>query len=207
MSTFNIIEEAFFKHPQPKEVKEVITKNKSNTSLKKLLAKYNITSLWHFTDQSNIDSIQEHGILSLSNLRRKNIEMLHTASSTLSHRIDRVKKLDSYVHLSFLDDHPLYYVALKEARIIDPVWIEIDISILFDEKTRFCNQVANKSGAKILTVDKIEQYIDFDTMLYGKDFHQSKEVRKAEILIDSHIPVEKIIGVHDGSETHISFSW
>jgi len=207
MSTFHILEEAFAKHTMPKEIQEVIIEKQNQTSLKALLAKYHITSLWHFTDRANISSIKKHGILSLANLKKKNIDISHTASSELSHSIDRIKRLDHYVHLSFIQDHPLYHVAISEKRLVDPVWIEIDISILFDQKTRFCNQVANKKGAKILSVDKIEKVIDFDIMLYSKDFDQCKEVRKAEVLIADYIPVDKIIGVHDGKKTYIHHTW
>jgi len=35
-------------------------------NLKETLEEFGITSIWHFTDRSNLESIEEHGLLSLA---------------------------------------------------------------------------------------------------------------------------------------------
>jgi hypothetical protein len=122
----------------------------------------------------------------------------HTGADTLSHSLDKHKGLDQYIHLSFIKDHPMYHIAKSRQSIIDPVWLEIDISVLFEKNTLFCDKVANDSTAKLFKIDKIKKKIDFDTMLFSLIFDEYKEARKAEILVLDHISSDKILGVYNG---------
>ena len=196
MTTFNPLFEAFEKHTDRTEVNQVLQKATRKEKVKKLLKNYGITSIWHFTDKSNVESIMEHGILSLKKLETLKIDVEYTGASADSHNIDHYRGLDKYVHLAFINDHPLYYVALKEKRVLEPVWIEIDISVIFEEQTLFCDRVANDNSAKQFTIDQIEKRINFDTMVNNKIFDKYKEARKAEILVLNNIEPEKILGVY-----------
>jgi hypothetical protein len=173
--------------------------NKTNfEKIRKYLKKRGITSVWHFTDRSNLTSILKYGILSLKKIKQKNIMLEHTGADTLSHSLDKYKGLDQYIHLSFIKDHPMYHIAKSRQSIIDPVWLEIDISVLFEKNTLFCDKVANDSTAKLFKIDKIKKKIDFDTMLFSLIFDEYKEARKAEILVLDHISSDKILGVYNG---------
>jgi len=162
------------------------------------LDKYNIKSLYHFTDRSNLHTIQKYGLQSLNNIMNKKIPVSRFGANSDSHYMDIIKGLDKFVHLSFIPDHPMYYIAKYRGSIIEPIWLEIDISIIFEQYTIVSNQIANAREAKIVDVDKIFNVIDFDKMLYSHDFNQRKEARKAEIMVYDFIPANKIIGVHNG---------
>jgi len=162
-----------------------------------LLESYGITSVYHFTDKSNLENIEKYGIQSLKNLKINNIQSTYGANE-LSHNLDRQKGLDRFVHLSFVKDHPMYHSAKKRGNLITPVWIELDISILLNDKTFFSDKVANSYGAKIFKIDDILKYIDIQNLFNYNDFLLGKETRKAEIMVNNYIPTNKILGVSYG---------
>ena len=84
-------------------------------TLKKILASYGITSVYHFTDKANLESIKTYGIQSLQNIIQNDIDVQRFGADSLSHTLDAYKGLDRYVHLSFIKDHPMYHIAKKEA--------------------------------------------------------------------------------------------
>ena len=155
----------------------------------------NISSLWHFTDRSNVASIMENGILSLKKIHENNVEACFGADE-LSHFLDQGRGLDAFVHLSFMNDHPMYHVALSRGSIANPVWIEIDISILDDREAVFSPEVANKNGAKIYRMDKVDEKINFNKM-YHRDFDIRKNARKAELMIFGKIKKKYIVSICD----------
>ena len=150
-----------------------------------------IESIWHFTDKSNLESIKKYGLQSLHNIEKKKITVERFGADDLSHMLDHSNMLDRYVHLSFVKDHPMYHVALKRGTIIDPVWIEIDLSVVFQDETRFSDRVANTIGVELFSLKYIQKYINFDKMS-DQDFETKKEARKAEILIFDSIPADRI---------------
>jgi len=166
--------------------------------IKNILDKYGITSVYHFTDKANLETIEKYGLLSLRNILRLNIDVKHFGAEELSHNLDQRKGLDQYVHLAFIQDHPMYHVAKKRGNLKNPVWLEIDSSILFEEDTLFCDKVANQTNANIFDIDKIIEYINFDTILYETDFNRKIEARKAEIMALNSINPNKIKGITYG---------
>jgi hypothetical protein len=92
----------------------------------------------------------------------------------------------------------MYHVAKKRGNLKNPVWLEIDSSILFDENTLFCDKVANQTNANIFGIDKIIKQINFDAMLFETDFYRKIEARKAEIMALSSINPNKIKGITYG---------
>ena len=157
--------------------------------------KYEIDSIWHFTDLSNLKSIEKYGLLSLREIINNDIDACFGAD-LLSHNLDVHYGLDKFIHLAFIDDHPMYHIAKDRGSIMHPVWIELDISLLFDKNTLFSNKVANQSGAKIFTFDDINEMIDFDQMFH-RDFWTRVEARKAEIMISDIIDTKYIKAIYD----------
>lgn len=166
--------------------------------IRETLEYYGITSIYHFTDKANLKMIEKFDIQSLKNIHMFNIPVEHFGANETSHIIDKNRGLDEYVHLSFIKDHPMYHVAKKRGSIINPVWIEIDISVLYKQDTLFCNEVANAYGARTFTLDNVLKNIDFNTMLFEKDFGIRKEARKAEIMVFDSISTYLIKGFTDG---------
>ncbi|WP_424947943.1 DarT ssDNA thymidine ADP-ribosyltransferase family protein [Candidatus Spongiihabitans sp.] len=168
-----------------------------------IIQKYNITNIWHFTDGANLDSIQEHGLLAFAEAQRRGIEIPAPGGNELSHGLDKIKELDEYVHLTFVDNHPMLFLAKKE-RIPDPVWIEIDSSIMLDEGVRFSSDVANKTEVAILNAEEAKKQIDFEVLFTRTDWKNPniqarlKKARKSEILIPRRVSVEKILSWKNG---------
>lgn len=166
--------------------------------VKDLLDQHGITSIYHFTDHANLESIKKFGIQSLRSIDVKNIPVVCYGAESLSHYLDRKYGLDKFVHLAFIKDHPMYHVAKQRGTTINPVWIEVDISVLFKSETLFCNQIANQNNAYLFSLPNIVDCIDFPTMLYSNDFYSRKEARKAEILVLESIEPNLIKGISYG---------
>jgi hypothetical protein len=164
-------------------------------NIKQSLNTYGIKSFYHFTDRSNLDSILKYGLQSLYNIYKNKIPVSRFGANVYSHSRDMALGLHKFVHLSFIPDHPMYHIAKKRGSIIDPIWLEIDISVLFDSKIIVSNRIANAHDVKIVGIDKIFDVINFNTMLYSRDFYKRNEARKAEIMVYDFIPSNKIIAI------------
>ncbi len=103
-----------------------------------------MNKLYHFTPSSNLESIKERGLLSLSRLQQEGIEY-GSGSNDLSHSLDRQHNRDNYVRLSFTKDSPMYFIKSKERS--DLIWLEVDIAILIDEYQNVC--YCSENAAKI----------------------------------------------------------
>ena len=174
-------------------------------SIQNTLSHYGIKSIWHFTDLSNYESIKKNGVLSLRNIINQKIDVSCFGANSLSHNLDMQKGLDKFVHLSFIKEHPMQYIKTRDGEIPNPIWLEIDASVLFKENAIFSNEVANKHGAKIYDIDDLKKYMDLD-VLWGRTNWRDPEIqqrRKAakygEIMIENKIRLEDIIGVSNGN--------
>ena len=171
--------------------------------IKEALENYGITSIYHFTDKANLETIEKYGSQSLKNICNLNIDVKHFGAEELSHMLDERRGLDKYVHLSFIKDHPMYHVSKSRGNLINPIWIELDSSILYENTTLFCDKVANQNGAKIFDINSILENINFEILtdnktLSGEDWKIRKEIRKAEIMALDSISTNKIKGITYG---------
>lgn len=172
-------------------------------TIKQTLENFGITSIYHFTDKANLETIEKYGIQSLRNILIQDISVKHFGAEELSHILDERKGLDKYVHLSFVKDHPMYHIAKSRGNLIDPIWIEIDSSILYENNTIFCDKVANQNGATIFNISNVLNKIDFelltnDSYLSKDQWFKRKEVRKAEIMALNSVQVNTIKGITYG---------
>ena len=156
------------------------------------LKKFGINSIFHFTDESNLESIMTYGLQSLHNIESKHIEVPKFGADSLSHDLDAYYGLDKFVHLSFVKDHPMYHVSKRRSSITNPIWIEYDISLLLEDATIFSNQVANCKNTELFTINKLFENIDFTSLSNYNDFQKGKEARKAEIMVFDSININKI---------------
>ena len=170
-----------------------------------ILNRYKIDAIWHFTDRSNLALVEEHqGLLSLAELERRGIKIPAPGGNEWSHDADKMKGVHEYVHLAFVDDHPMLYWAKKDGRIADPIWLKIDSSILLQDGVRFCSDVSNKSGVAILDPAEAIEQIDFEVLFTYMDW-RNPEIRtrrqaaiKSEILIPDFVPIGKILDYKNG---------
>jgi hypothetical protein len=175
--------------------------SKEQPTMQSILTKYKIEGIWHFTDAVNLKSIISNGgLLSLAELERRSIAIAKPGGNQWSHDADKYKGVHQYVHMSFLDDHPMQFAAKQDGRITDPIWIKIDPSILLDENVRFSCDVSNKSGVSVLTAVEAIEKIDFEVLFTRTDWKDPaiqkrlRAAQKSEILIPTMVPLSKLIG-------------
>lgn len=172
--------------------------------MKTILKKYNIKYIQYFTDESNLDLIIKHkGLLSLAELERKGIDIPIAGGNDWSHDADKFKGLHKYIHLAFIDDHPMLFTAKQEARILKPIWLKIDSSILLEDNVRYTSDVSNKFGVPILKPEEAIK-IDFEVLFTRTDWtdptikERRKVAKKSEILVPNFVPIEKILDIKNG---------
>lgn len=173
--------------------------------MKTVCRKYKFDRVWHFTDKSNLELIEEHhGLLSFGELEKRGIEIPVPGGNDWSHEADKRNGVHKYVHLAFVDDHPMLYLAKQEGRIPNPIWLIINSSILTAQDVRFCSEVSNKSGAAILEAKEAKEQIDFDVLFTYMDWRdpaiqaRRQAAIKSEILVPRSVPIEKILGYKNG---------
>lgn len=173
--------------------------------MKDLLVRYGIDGIWHFTDQSNLQSIIDNGgLLSLAEAKRRGIAIPAPGGNEWSHDADRINGVDSYVHLAFLDDHPMLFHTRNDGRTPNPVWLKININILDVCGVRYTADVSNKTGIPLLSPDAAREEIDLEVMFTYMDW-KDPEIRqrrnlalRSEILIPCSIPIDMILGKKNG---------
>ena len=109
-------------------------------------------TLYHFTDERNLESIKKNGLMCWSLLLNKKIPFI-PASDHLSRSLDVKKGLQKYVRLCLSPNHPMAYVAHKDGRIGRYKWLEITYYPLFWNTTLFSNKNATANDA-IVNGDK-----------------------------------------------------
>ena len=152
-----------------------------------------IYALYHFTDESNLESIRAFGLYSWSACASNNISIPCPGGGTLSRDLDQKKGLHNYIHLSFNQNHPMAYVAKRDGRIQNPVYLSIDPSVIIWDTTLFSNQNAASTGAVIGGSINHFQSINFDIACGSRwNSDAEKAAFQAEVLIKEHIPAEFI---------------
>ncbi len=165
-------------------------------NLQETLKHYGIKSFWHFTDMSNLESIKKYGLLSLHQLNQKKVNVSCYGANELSHQLDEAKGLDRYVHLSFIPDHPMQYMRVKNGKMPNPIWLEIDVSVIFENRTLCSDEVANATDADLYHMKDMAKVIDLKTLL--KQPHWSNPIRKAELMVANKIDYSKIKEIYHG---------
>lgn len=169
------------------------------------LQRYGVDGVWHFTDRTNIASISaKNGLLSLSESRRQINAIPRPGGNQWSHDADRRKGVDRYVHLAFIDDHPMLYIAKQEQRINDPVWLKISSAILNHPDVRYTKDVSNKKGVELLNARQAIDLLDLDVLFTRTDWSdpaikaRRREALKYEVLIPNHVPLGMILVQKNG---------
>ena len=161
----------------------------------------NIRELYHFTDKANLKSIiKEGGLYSWDYCDKQRIHINYPGGNTSSRNLDKLKKLQDFVRLSFASDHPMKYIALRDKRLHNPITLKIKLDVCYFEETLFSTRNANSRDAEIgntivdlkninLDIVKVSSYFDLENKLMP--FFQ------AEILVKRWIPLDYIINLSD----------
>lgn len=163
---------------------------------KAVLDKYGITKLYHFTDRENLESIIHNGgLYSWADCDGKGIAISKPGGSDTSRSLDKRNGLQNYVRVSFTRKHPMMYVAMSDGRISNPVILEIDLEVLYDENTLFADRNAVKNGAKVGKSFDDFNRIHFTSVKANTHFDLSEEEQEfyqAEVLVKNFIPLHCI---------------
>lgn len=161
-----------------------------------VLKQHNIKCLYHFTDRDNLKAIIENGgLYSWKDCEEKGIKILKPGGGgpgSLSWSLDTKSGLQHYVRVSFTKEHPMMYIAMNEGRITNPVLLEIDPAIIFEEGTLYSDRNATRNGAKIGGDLSDFKRIHFDTVKQRKHFDvdpDEQQFYQAEILVNHFIPL------------------
>ena len=164
------------------------------------LRKFGISCFYHFTDTRNLASIREHGgLLPWSHIQGK---VPAPGGNDWSHDADAIKGQDQYVHLCFLPEHPMEFVAKRDGRIVESRFLRIDPSIIHTPGILFCPDVGNKAGVPMLGLAEAVSQMDFEILSLAHNrwldpplFERKKAACKYELLVPCKIPLSLISGI------------
>lgn len=181
---------------------KIIMEKKLNwTEYQSLLNQHNITKLYHFTDRDNLRSIIENGgLFSWADCEEKGIKIAKPGGGQTSRDLDRRDNLHHYARVSFVKEHPMQYVAMREGRISDPVCLEIDPEVIYWKDTKYADRNATKNGANVGGEYSDFQRIHFRSLKVAKHFDLNEDEREffqAEVLVKNFIPLEYITNIRD----------
>ena len=146
-----------------------------------------VSKLYHFTDSSCLPSIEKFGLLSWVGLEKEGIRG-RKGSSALSRTLDQKKNLGDFVRLSFTPHHPMLFVALKEKRLLNPVILEVNLSVVLTPGTLFSDRNAAAFSA---VISDSPSNVRFDVVLCQNQFDLPPTDRRffqAEVLIPAKVP-------------------
>ncbi len=164
------------------------------------LKQYNVKCFYHFTDTRNLPSIKARG--GLFPWSKLNSEVVAPGGNEWSHDADAVKGQDNFVHLCFLPEHPMEWVARRDGRILESRFLRIAPEIIYRDGILFCPDVANKSGVDPLPLAQAVVEMDFEIIAPAHSqwldpplFERKKRAAKYELLVPRHISLSIISGV------------
>lgn len=164
---------------------------------KKILEENKIEYFYHFTDEANLPSIKKYGALySLQYLNENNI-IHNSGGSEKSKQMDYRLGLANFIRLSFVKDHPMRYVAVKEGRINTPYLLKIDSDLLLTRPSLFTH--INAATKKVKTFNRSDRFSEIEFGLFRMSYfdldQQQRKKYQAEILIPERIEKKFIMSI------------
>lgn len=162
----------------------------------KIIGHYQIKYLYHFTDRSNILSINQHGgLYSWWSCQSNGISILKPGGDETSRKIDRGKELHDYVRLSFNSNSPMLKQAVHEGRIEKPVILTISTEIVYWNSTLFSDVNAAASNAHVGNGMEDFKKIHFEIVTQPYYSDNTKSFYQAEVLVKTFIPIKYILNI------------
>ena len=164
------------------------------------IANWHIRHVYHFTERANLPSIKEHGLLSLKELERRQVDVAKYASSEDSRGVDRRYGIDGYVRLCFMDQHPMEYRAREDGRLENTTFLRVSPEVLKKDGIRIADGVAYAHDANIYDdFEQAAQELDWEVLFTRMDWKQPEikgrllRAKKYELLVPDHIPTDLIL--------------
>lgn len=151
-------------------------------------------NLFHVTEFSNLESILKNGLLSLDELKNRNI-IAKYCSSNNSRDIDRQRTLSKYVRLAYTAFYDMIPAAIYYKNLEKPVVILISPEVLKFTGVKFTNKNAICNDAYLSDEDEIFDSLDFEKIYLPRDssnykLEEYKNARQSEILIPQKIDIQ-----------------
>lgn len=154
---------------------------------------------FHFTDRKNLASIQAHGLLSLRSCRSGGVAITVPGGNDWSREADERVGMDRYVHLCFMNEHPMAYAAQQQDRIKEIVWLRIRPEVILISGVLMSSEVSNKSGVRpepaADMLDKIDLQVIYTRTEWTDPAIKARLdlARKYEILVPDRVPLNYIL--------------
>jgi ssDNA thymidine ADP-ribosyltransferase, DarT len=120
--------------------------------------------IYHFTSTANLPLIRQRGLLSYQRMRALGMTPPIPGGSTASRVTDDRKGLDRYVHLCFLDNHPMEYVSRE--RLGETRFLKVNVRVLSRPGVLGCSKLANSRDAILKPIEQVLDDISLEA-LYG----------------------------------------
>ncbi|MGY2737228.1 DarT ssDNA thymidine ADP-ribosyltransferase family protein [Sphingomonas sp. UYP23] len=159
---------------------------------------------YHFTDRRNLTGIRQHGILSMHALRGGGLAVPAPGGNQWSLDADAHSGMDRYVHLCFLDSHPMEWKAKEDGRIQDSLFLRISPEVLRIPGAVVTDVVSNSSGCTPHTIESGFEVLDLEVIYTKTDWKEEsvkerlKVAKKYELLIPNHVATDFIANLPNG---------
>ena len=156
--------------------------------------------LYHFTDEANLVSISEKGLVSKSRMQSEGWwPPITTGGHKLSQQLDAEAGIDKYVSLCFTRNHPMLYIVRQEGRLPNAQYLGIQPEVLEREGVLISFGVANALSAIRQPVAKAIQALDVEVIYRWTDWsdpairQRLRAAEKFEVLVPDHVPRDLIV--------------
>jgi hypothetical protein len=156
---------------------------------------------YHFTDRKNLPLVREHGLLSTSALRTRNLlKNVKTGGDAASLQSDAAKGTDGYVCLCFTSSHPMAHVAMPDERKLDPVYLEINPQVIKLPNVMITNAPSNQNGIVRVAAATALDGLDLEVIYMRTDWNDAavqarlQAAEKYEILVPGSLAKQYIVG-------------
>jgi hypothetical protein len=161
------------------------------------------STLYHFTDEANFPSINQHGLLSKEQLRARGLwPPPKTGGNDLSRSLDLHRGIDPYVSLCMTQNHGMKHLAQQDGRLPNPRYLGIKPEVLQIPGTRIAFGVANANDVEILSIQDAVDRLDTQVLYTRTDWNDPainlrlRAAEKFEVLIPNAVPRDLIIGYY-----------
>ena len=160
------------------------------------LLTHGVHYFYHFTDESNLDSIRKYGgLLSWKSCNTYGVEIPSAGGDTLSRQLDMRDNLQDYVRLSLCKDHPMIFRHKKEGKRL--VLLKVKSEVALWKNTLFSNMNATDNNSFV--GDNLEAFRKINFVAVRKTYVSRNDEdfkhHQAEILVKTVIPIEYIVNL------------
>lgn len=191
------------KKREQERLEQLATEKKVNwDEFQAFLRSKGISCFYHFTDRSNLPSIRQRGgLFSWAYCKKQGWQINRPGGSSESRGLDMAAGKQDFVRLSYNKEHPMLFIAKKEGRIEDPVYLVIDVEVAYLKNTEFSDKNA---AARTKYQPKIGRSLEhlgntrFDILEKAKRMKhynledQEKPYNQAEVLVKAWVPARYI---------------